>query len=106
MHSLVQIWIESSLYQCYYRDILVVDGGISMNISSTEYLFLAFLLSSSLFWVWMFLDALIAEEEPRFGRKIWLFVIALTHIIGAAFYFFLHRRRIFYHLADLVRSNR
>lgn len=43
------------------------------------------------FWIWMLIDC--AKNEPRKGndRIVWILVIALTHWIGAAIYFFVRR---------------
>lgn len=45
----------------------------------------------TVFWVWMLIDC--AKNEPRKGndRIVWVLIIALTHVLGAAIYFFARR---------------
>ncbi len=45
----------------------------------------------SVFWIWMLIDC--AKNEPREGndRIVWVLIIALTHFLGAAIYYFARR---------------
>ncbi len=46
----------------------------------------------TLFWVWMLVDCLTNEPAEDNNEKIvWVVVIALTHWLGAALYFFIRR---------------
>jgi hypothetical protein len=51
---------------------------------------LAFGAITTVFWIWMLIEC--ATKEPSGDeRVIWILVIALTHLIGAAVYFFVRR---------------
>lgn len=43
------------------------------------------------FWVWMLVDC--AQNEPSEGndKVVWIIIIAVTGILGAALYFFVRR---------------
>lgn len=45
----------------------------------------------TIFWIWMIVDC--ASNEPSEGNNkiVWILVIALTHVVGAAIYFFARR---------------
>lgn len=45
----------------------------------------------TIFWVWMLVDC--ATEEPSTGTEkiVWVVIIALTHLLGAALYFLVRR---------------
>lgn len=45
----------------------------------------------TVFWIWMLIDC--AKNEPREGndRIVWVLIIALTHVLGAAIYYFARR---------------
>ena len=47
----------------------------------------------TIFWLWMLVDC--ATEEPDEGNNkvVWSLIIAFTHLIGAALYFFVRRPR-------------
>lgn len=48
-------------------------------------------LLGTVFWIWMLIDC--AKNEPEGeDRVIWILIIALTHLIGAAIYYFARRR--------------
>jgi LPXTG-motif cell wall-anchored protein len=53
--------------------------------------FFGLVVLGTVFWVWMLIDC--ATKEPNTGNdKIaWVVIIALTHLIGAALYFFVRR---------------
>ena len=46
---------------------------------------------ATIFWIWMLIDC--ATKEPSQGNDkiVWIVIIALTHLIGAAIYFFVRR---------------
>ncbi len=46
---------------------------------------------ATVFWIWMLVDC--ATREPAQGndKVVWVIVIALTHILGAAIYFLVRR---------------
>lgn len=48
-------------------------------------------VAGTVFWIWMLVDCLM--NEPSYGNEkiIWGIVIALTHFLGAALYFFFRR---------------
>lgn len=52
---------------------------------------LAIGVGGTVFWIWMLIDC--ATKEPSTGndKLIWILVIALTHLIGAAVYYFVRR---------------
>ena len=45
----------------------------------------------TVFWIWMLIEA--ATKEPSTGndKVVWILIIALTHLVGAAIYFFVRR---------------
>ncbi len=45
----------------------------------------------TIFWIWMLVDC--ATKEPSSGNDkiVWVVIIALTHVLGAAIYFFVRR---------------
>lgn len=45
----------------------------------------------TLFWIWMLVDCA-KREPPGEDRVLWILIIALTHLVGAAIYFFARRR--------------
>ena len=47
---------------------------------------------ATVFWIWMLVDC--ATREPAQGndKVVWVIVIALTHILGAAIYFLVRLR--------------
>jgi len=52
---------------------------------------LCVLLPMTIFWVWMLADCLIHEPAQGSDKLIWVIVILLTHVLGAALYFFIRR---------------
>jgi hypothetical protein len=71
-----------------------------MNSTSTVLSFFPFLLLipvllvcalGTVFWIWMLIDC--ATKEPSQGndKVVWILVIALTHLLGAAIYFLVRR---------------
>jgi prolipoprotein diacylglyceryltransferase len=45
----------------------------------------------TIFWIWMIVDC--ATKEPAEGNDkiVWILIILLTHVVGAAIYFFVRR---------------
>ena len=54
-------------------------------------MFLIIGVLGTVFWVWMLIDC--ATKEPSEGNDkiIWVLIIVLTHLIGAAIYYFVRR---------------
>ena len=54
-------------------------------------MFFAIAVLGTIFWIWMLIDC--ATKEPSTGNDkiVWIVIIALTHWIGAAIYFFVRR---------------
>lgn len=44
------------------------------------------------FCIWMLIDCLTKEPSEGNDKLAWVVVIAVTHLIGAAIYFFVRRR--------------
>jgi hypothetical protein len=56
--------------------------------------FLPFFLIAVLgtvFWIWMLVDCLMNEPSQGNEKVIWAIVILLTHLLGAALYYFIRR---------------
>jgi hypothetical protein len=51
-------------------------------------------------WVWMLVDCATKEADTGNNKLAWVLVIALTHVLGAAIYFFVRRPR---RIAELGR---
>ena len=53
--------------------------------------FLAVGLLGTIFWIWMLVEC--ATKEPSQGNDkiVWVVIIALLHVVGAAIYFFVRR---------------
>lgn len=45
----------------------------------------------TVFWIWMLVDCATKESSQGNDKIVWVLVIALTHVIGAAIYFFVRR---------------
>jgi ABC-type multidrug transport system fused ATPase/permease subunit len=52
--------------------------------------FLAILLVTSIFWLWMLIDCLISNK-PAVEKVLWVLVIFFLHVLGAILYFLLGR---------------
>lgn len=48
-------------------------------------------LASFAFWIWMLVDCIEKETDQGSTRLLWGIVIAVTHFVGAALYFFLRK---------------
>lgn len=53
--------------------------------------FLLIAVLGTVFWIWMLIDC--ATNEPSEGndKLVWVLIILLTHVIGAAIYYFVRR---------------
>lgn len=64
-------------------------------LGGLEVLFLMFFLPFGMltlaFWIWMLVDAAQNRGLDQNERVIWIVVVALTHFLGAAIYFFIGR---------------
>ena len=45
----------------------------------------------TIFWIWMIVDCAINEPSEGNDKVVWILIIVLTHVIGAAIYFFVRR---------------
>jgi hypothetical protein len=52
---------------------------------------LGFALLGTAFWIWMLIDCATKESSQGNDKVVWIIIIALTHIIGGAIYFFVRR---------------
>lgn len=50
-----------------------------------------FAILGTIFWVWMIIDCATNEPSSDTNKIVWILVIVLTHLIGAAIYFFVRR---------------
>ena len=48
-------------------------------------------LLGTVFWVWMLVDCLTNESSEGNDKIIWAVVILMTHLLGAALYYFIRR---------------
>jgi heme/copper-type cytochrome/quinol oxidase subunit 2 len=62
---------------------------MGFSIGIPELVILLILLSGTVFWVWMIADCATKEKDP--DRLVWIIIIVVTYIIGAALYFFIRR---------------
>jgi len=68
------------------------DGGAGLLAGLGAFIVIFWILAilTSLFWLWMLIDALM--NEPTTNDKIlWFLVIFFLHFIGALVYFFVRR---------------
>ncbi len=49
------------------------------------------IILGTIFWIWMLVDCATNEPAQSNDKVVWILVIALTHVIGAAIYFFVRR---------------
>lgn len=49
------------------------------------------LLLGTAFWIWMIVDCATNEPSGDNNKVVWILVIVLTHLVGAAIYFFVRR---------------
>ncbi|MEX0926825.1 MAG: PLD nuclease N-terminal domain-containing protein [Dehalococcoidia bacterium] len=45
----------------------------------------------TVFWIWMLVDCATKEADTGNTKIVWVIIIAITNVIGAALYFFLRR---------------
>ena len=64
-----------------------------MAIFSLFFGALVFLIGTlaTVFWIWMLVDCATREPSQGNDKVVWVIVIALTHILGAAIYFLVRR---------------
>jgi hypothetical protein len=48
-------------------------------------------LLGTIFWIWMIVDCALNEPLEGNNKAMWLVIIALLHLIGAAVYYFARR---------------
>ena len=53
--------------------------------------FFATAIVGTLFWIWMLVDCATKEPDTGNNKIVWVVIIALTHWIGAAIYYFVRR---------------
>ena len=53
--------------------------------------FVGFFVLGTAFWIWMLVDCAKYESSAGNDKIVWILIIALTHWIGAAIYFFVRR---------------
>lgn len=45
----------------------------------------------TVFWIWMLIDCATKESSTGNEKIVWVVIIALTHLLGAALYFLVRR---------------
>jgi hypothetical protein len=68
---------------------VLADAGIAPVFGGMFVVFLLLALITSIFWLWMLVDALMNEQGV--DKVIWVLVILFLHILGALLYFFMRR---------------
>jgi hypothetical protein len=53
--------------------------------------FFAIAVLGTIFWIWMLVDCATKETDAGNNKIVWVVIIALTHWIGAAIYYFVRR---------------
>jgi sterol desaturase/sphingolipid hydroxylase (fatty acid hydroxylase superfamily) len=48
-------------------------------------------LLGTAFWIWMLVDCATKEPDTGNTKVVWILIIALAHLIGAAVYYFVRR---------------
>ena len=48
-------------------------------------------LAGTAFWIWMIIDCATNEPDTNNEKLMWILIIVLTHLVGAAIYFFARR---------------
>jgi hypothetical protein len=69
-------------------------GAVWASLSLLVLIALLFLLigiGGTGLWIWMLVDCATKEPDTGNSKVTWVLIIALTHIIGAAIYFFVRR---------------
>lgn len=49
------------------------------------------IILGTVFWIWMIVDCATNEPAGDNNKIVWILVIVLTHLLGAAIYFFVRR---------------
>jgi hypothetical protein len=53
--------------------------------------FFTVMVLGTIFWIWMLVDCATKETSAGNDKIVWVVIIALTHWIGAAIYYFVRR---------------
>ena len=62
-----------------------------MGLGMMELVILLVLALGFVFWIWMLTEAATKEAADSQERLIWVLIVLLSSIIGAAIYFFVRR---------------
>lgn len=81
-----------------YRSFSTV--GAFKGIAGLEAVIIFFVLAVTVFWFLMLFDCITKEPDTGDNRITWVVLIAVTHWVGAALYFFWRRPR---RIAELGR---
>ena len=69
--------------------------SVGIGISSIFLLFYCIFgliaIGGTIFWIWMIVDCATNEPDTNNEKLMWILIIVLTHLIGAAIYFFARR---------------
>ncbi len=80
---------------------LLAVGGIGLpEILIIFFIFVVFGIAGTGFWIWMLVDCVTKESDAGNNKLAWILVIAITHFLGAAIYFFFRRSQ---RIAELGR---
>lgn len=71
--------------------LLGMMGGIGLPELFIMLMVLVFAIGGTVFWIWMLIDCATKEADTGNDKVTWILVIAITHLIGAAIYFFVRR---------------
>lgn len=84
---------------CYRTGIQLKAGAMHMQLLADPFIFIAgfgligilLAVASTLFWIWMLVDAIINPTLRDMEKLIWVAVVLFTHFLGAVLYFLLVR---------------
>lgn len=67
-----------------------------MHIGLSAFLLIACIIGltalfGTIFWIWAIVDCAVNEPSDGNGKVMWLVIIVLTNVIGAALYFIARR---------------
>jgi len=48
-------------------------------------------LAATAFWIWMIIEAATKEPAEESNKIVWVLVVVLLHLLGAAIYYFVRR---------------
>ncbi len=57
------------------------------------------------FWIWMIVDCATKESDTGNNKIVWILVILLGSIIGAAIYYFVRRPQRYWEENERMRRN-